>query len=222
MSNSTASELVAKIANLLLTLLRNRTDLALTREEFRYSRISFSQFGEDLAVIRWLDENLISVSSIYIDAGCFHPIHCSNTLLLSKRGWRGINIDLSPEKIALFKNLRPNDLSVCAALSDQPRQAIRFAYEGGLTDRLGSSEDTGYRKPLSATEVETRTLDSIIQASGWQIDRVGYLNIDCEGHLLRLISVREVHGRLSDILKLIDRGFCFHGGLKPRSFSASR
>jgi hypothetical protein len=30
-------------------------------------------------------------------------------------------------------------------------------------------------------------------------------------YLLRLISVRGVHGRLSDILKLIDRGFCFRG-----------
>ena len=47
---------ISGMTSLGLTLLRNRVDLRLSREEFRYSKISFSQFGEDLAVLRWLDE----------------------------------------------------------------------------------------------------------------------------------------------------------------------
>ena len=88
--------LIASVTNTLMTALRNNVDLDLSREEFRHSRISFSQFGEDLAILRWLDDCLDHISHTYVDAGCFHPILYSNTLLLYKRGWRGINIDMLP------------------------------------------------------------------------------------------------------------------------------
>src|SRR5262245_2013687 len=101
--------ILAAVTNRSLTMLRNRIDLKLTREEFRYSIISFSQFGEDLSVLRWLDENLRAVPPVYVDAGCFHPIHCSNTLLLHKRGWCGINVDMVEKKISVFRQFRPND-----------------------------------------------------------------------------------------------------------------
>jgi FkbM family methyltransferase len=185
------SEASAKIGNIFLALLRNRTNLRLTREEFRFSRISFSQFGEDLAVLRWLDQNLTDVAPIYVDAGCFHPIHFSNTLLLFKRGWRGVNIDMDPERIEIFKTLRPCDLNVCAALSDAPRSMMRLAYERGLTDRINKSEAAKSllgERPVAATRVITTTLDQVIADSGWQIDRIGYLNIDCEGHDLAVLK----------------------------------
>jgi hypothetical protein len=108
---------ISAITNRLLTRLRNGVDLNLSREEFRYSRVGFAQFSEDLAVIRWIDERIPQIPRIYVDAGCFHPIHCSNTLLLHKRGWRGVNIDMFPSKIAAFKALRPADYNVLAALS---------------------------------------------------------------------------------------------------------
>jgi FkbM family methyltransferase len=185
------SDASAKIGNIFLALLRNRTNLRLTREEFRFSRISFSQFGEDLAVLRWLDENLTDVAPIYVDAGCFHPIHFSNTLLLLKRGWRGINIDMTPEKIEIFKIIRPLDFNVCAALSDAPQSMMRLAYEGGLTDRISRSDAAKSllnEQPIAATRVTTTTLDQVIADSGWQIDRIGYLNVDCEGHDLAVLK----------------------------------
>lgn len=101
-------DITAVAANWLVSTLRNRTNLSLTREEFRFSRISFSQFGEDIAVLRWIEENLKDVAPFYVDAGCFHPIHYSNTLLLHKKGWCGINIDLSSQKIEVFNRLRPD------------------------------------------------------------------------------------------------------------------
>jgi len=134
--------------------------LRLTREEFRFSRISFSQFGEKMARRKPTD-----VAPIYVDAGCFHPIHFSNTLLLLKRGWRGINIDMTPEKIEIFKILRPFDFNVCAALSDAPRSMMRLAYEGGLTDRIDRSDAAKSllnEQPIAATRVTTTTLDEVI------------------------------------------------------------
>src|SRR5437879_5814386 len=107
------SRAVASGINAGLTLLRNRENLNLTREEIRWSRISFSQFGEDLAVLRWA-EKMTTLPRLYVDAGCFHPVKCSNTLLLNKKGWAGVNIDMDEQKIATFKALRPNDINIVA------------------------------------------------------------------------------------------------------------
>jgi hypothetical protein len=112
----TIAHCLSKVTNWSLTRLRNRTDLDLSRDEIRFAQICFSQFGEDLAVLRWV-KKLNDVARVYVDAGCFHPIHCSNTLLLHKMGWRRVNIDLGDDKINLFRELRPTDVNVVAALS---------------------------------------------------------------------------------------------------------
>jgi hypothetical protein len=38
---------------------------------------------------------------------------------LYKAGWRGVNIDLQPERIARFNRLRPGDDNICAAIYDR-------------------------------------------------------------------------------------------------------
>ena len=55
----------------------------------------------------------------YVDIGCYHPIKYSNTALLHKKGWRGVNIDLNKTSIALFNVCRKNDLNIIACLSDK-------------------------------------------------------------------------------------------------------
>jgi hypothetical protein len=56
---------------------------------------------------------------VYVDAGAFHPIFGSNTLLLHKKGWRGINVDLAAERVAEFNRYLPKDHNVVACLSDR-------------------------------------------------------------------------------------------------------
>ena len=65
---------------------------------------------------------------IYIDIGCGHPIKNNNTYLLNKKGWSGINIDLDIDNIELFKIYRPNDLNICAAISDEMKETDLFFY----------------------------------------------------------------------------------------------
>lgn len=189
---------VACMANHLLTKLRGGDDLRLTREEFRCARITFSSSGEDLAVIRWL--NTFDVPHRYIDAGCFHPIYASNTILLSKNGWTGINIDMNADRIEQFKRLRPEDANVVAALSDRVRDMTKFEYGGGLTDRLGRLEDVGLvsvlgEAPISAKKVATTTIEEVADNCGFPEGPFGYLNIDCEGHDLKVLSGLNINRR---------------------------
>jgi hypothetical protein len=61
--------------------------------EIRSARLSFSQMGEDLRINDYL-KYLSPSDGIYISVGAFDPVRFSNTFLLHKRGFRGINIDI--------------------------------------------------------------------------------------------------------------------------------
>lgn len=160
------------IASLLSTgiyLLHNRSTPAFSREEIRYLKLSFSQFGEDIELVRWFDEHFQIQHGIYVDAGAYHPIHCSNTLLLHKKGWHGVNIDMNADKIARFNTLRPRDINVHAAVGNIPGTASSL--RSGVVEQM-------VMDPAGAIPV--RRLDDILAQTPFR--QIDYLNIDCEGH----------------------------------------
>lgn len=76
--------------------------------DFRYTRKSFSQFGEDLIIESAL--NILKEKNIsYLDIGANHPCFISNSYYFYKKGASGTLIEPDP---ILYKNLkkkRPND-----------------------------------------------------------------------------------------------------------------
>ena len=88
----------------------------LFRYKLFYSRNNYSQFDEDLFLIEFFKNNR---KGTFVDLGAFHPMRYNNTYLLYKKGWRGINIDLNNATIELFKIIRPEDINICAALSNK-------------------------------------------------------------------------------------------------------
>ena len=84
---------------------------------------SWSQFGEDLAVIHLLRQKFQKEDAgFYVEVGAYHPRDLSNTLALSLQGWRGINIDAFSESIDIFTQLRPNDINLNYAILLQTKQ----------------------------------------------------------------------------------------------------
>ena len=77
----------------------------------------YSQFGEDKILNELIPNNF--TNGLYVDVGCFHPKKYSNTYMLFRRGWRGINIDMEKNKIASFNLARPNDYNFLGAISDK-------------------------------------------------------------------------------------------------------
>ena len=71
--------------------------------------------GEDLIIYEKLKD---IDNGFYVDAGCYHPLHLNNTFLLYKKGWRGINIDLSDYTINLFNYIRPDDSNINSAVAN--------------------------------------------------------------------------------------------------------
>lgn len=184
--------LLSATCSKLLSILRNYQTVHLSREEIRNLKISFSQFGEDLIILRLL-RKLNPNHGIYVDVGAFHPITISNTLLLYKQGWHGINIDLEEEKIERFKLLRPRDYSVVAAISDQTHELSLLKYPGEATNRVCSVKETNQvsiigEKPIQELKIKPQTLTEILQNSPFADTSIHYLNIDCEGHDFHVLN----------------------------------
>jgi FkbM family methyltransferase len=179
MMKRTAEWIATTVFNTLYYLLKNRKSLHLSREEVRHSQLSFSQFGEDLAVQRWAHDLGIE-QRIYLDIGAFDPVLLSNTLLLSKEGWRGINIDMNPQKVARFVSLRPDDDNICCAVSDTQREYV-IENRGRTTERIRLLRE-GEKLVNQDSLIQSRTLESCLVDTIAAKRGFDYLNIDCEGH----------------------------------------
>ena len=121
---------------------------------------------------------------IYVDVGAYHPIKFSNTYALHKRGWRGINIDMDPIKIEAFKLARASDVNICAAISSEKtvKQAYNFS-KYGLTSTLDPETAAAEgQAPVSVRNVETTTLDDVLEHSRYSNQEIDLLSIDAEGH----------------------------------------
>ncbi len=78
---------------------------------------SWSQEGEDRVLLRYFSGQR---SGFYVDVGAHHPHRFSNTALLHRLGWRGINIDAMPGSMQPFRRHRPNDINLEIGIAEIP------------------------------------------------------------------------------------------------------
>jgi Methyltransferase FkbM domain len=181
---------VSRVCSGLLWLLHNRNTPSFSREELRELQLGFAQFGEDHAVIRLAREQGLKRGH-YVDAGAYHPISLSNTLLLHKMGWSGMNIDLNPQTIELFNLARPGDTNVIGALSGDVRTATVLHNQFPVLNRLAPADPSQvpgfFGEPSAISTVTTTTLTRLLDMHPPKSGRVDYLNVDCEGHDLMVL-----------------------------------
>jgi hypothetical protein len=73
---------------------------------------SYSQDGEDMVLKVFFYENKRKYEGFYIDVGAHHPFRFSNTAFFYQKGWRGINIEPTPDLIKKFKRYRKRDINL--------------------------------------------------------------------------------------------------------------
>lgn len=91
------------------------------KEKIFINKKTYSQSGEDKFITSYMNKKKI-FNGRYVDLGAFHPTKYSNTCLLYKSGWSGINIDLNQTSIDCFNIVRPNDKNICVAVSDKEKK----------------------------------------------------------------------------------------------------
>ena len=133
-------------------------------------RYHYADNGEDI-IIQGLFNH--KKDGFYIDVGCYHPIRASLTHLLYKKGWRGVNIDISKDTINLFNIARPNDKNINIGIAD--KEGEDFYYQSSHINQANSFK---FYDNVKKVKVQITTLDNIIKNLG--IDKIDFLNIDVE------------------------------------------
>jgi FkbM family methyltransferase len=151
-------------------------------------RETFSTEGEDLLIERLfysLIEKDQAYRGFYVDIGAFDPVVSSNTYLLHRRGWRGINIDANPDALPLFDQHRPGDINLNAAVGDEgpPRSYFKFEDQllnGFLAPEIVQRYVAQGARLIGAVPVACRPIPHLLKQHLPDGVSVDILNLDVE------------------------------------------
>jgi FkbM family methyltransferase len=139
---------------------------------------SYAQVGEDLPIYYYVGAD---ESKFYVDVGCNHPRHMSNTYNLYQRGWRGLCVDANPHLVEVFRKERPQDTVICACIGEKSgRGYFMVCADPALSHLKGTMAPVSRRDIGTEHEVEIQTLDKLFQLH-YVPSRFGLLTIDVEG-----------------------------------------
>ena len=140
----------------------------------------YSQFGEDKVLKELIPANFNN--GFYVDVGCFHPKKYSNTYMLFKRGWKGINIDMEKNKIETFDLARPYDYNFLGAISNKVEKVKiyrnqKFGVSSTINENFIKKKDI-----IDEDFIMTTTLNAVLENSPFKEKKIDLLNIDIEGN----------------------------------------
>ncbi|WP_422362089.1 FkbM family methyltransferase [Reichenbachiella sp.] len=152
-------------------------------------KYSFGFSGED-RILEGIYKPIIDQPGYYVDVGCNHPVHLSNTYGLYRKGWRGVCIDANIDLIKKHKKYRPKDRAICALVSNEEREREFYKVSN---DGLSTTE----KKNLSEKEIQvlgyqtevhhSKTLTNILnEVSAPQC--IDILSIDAEEHDFQVLQ----------------------------------
>ena len=157
---------------------------------FFLKKSNFSQNGEEQVLRDFFSD--IS-NGFYIDVGCHHPRRFSNTALLYKNGWNGINIDANQKNLKLFNVFRKRDKNINALISEKPEKLRYYYFDDSALNgilsfsKVNSLKDLGY-KVISEEYIVTQRLDDIITNFKVPNKRIDLLDIDVEGYDFQVLK----------------------------------
>ena len=148
-----------------------------------FSLKSYSQEGEDMILRRLFEKQK---TGFYVDVGAHHPKRFSNTFFFYKKGWSGINIDAMPNSMRLFDKIRPRDINLEVPISDK-KQKLKYymfnepALNGFSKDLAEKRDGKDNYKIISERDMETSTLEKILEKNLPSGQKIDFMSIDVEG-----------------------------------------
>jgi len=146
----------------------------------------YSKNGED----QYLKKIFKNINKgIYLDIGAYHPYSASNTCLLFKKGWSGINVDINKESIDLFNIARPNDTNLNIAIGGENKMKT-FYYKkqrhpmNTLNKEFAKNFFHKKNTILKKKKIMTKTFNYLVK----NLRNIDLLDIDVEGNEYEVIK----------------------------------
>ena len=151
-----------------------------------FQKSTFSQAGEDIILKRIFADLIPTPIGIYVDIGAFHPYKYSNTALLYEKGWRGINIDVTPGSMELFTRERPDDINLEIGVSHEPGNSNLYLFkdfpaQNSLSKPFLRKTDI-IKNQTGEVKVKLEKLENILKVNLKDGKEIDLLNVDTEGY----------------------------------------
>ena len=152
-----------------------------------FGQRSWSQEGEDRILWRLLD---YQSTGFYVDVGAHHPFRFSNTCLLHKAGWSGINIDAMPGSMTSFRRHRPGDINLEIGIAETAGSAPFYVFvEPALNTfetAIAAANSAMYGPVQRTIDVRLAPLSDIL-AEHRPAGPIDLLTVDAEGRDLGVL-----------------------------------
>ena len=161
------------------------------RDYFKYQK-SYSQDGEDVVLAAYYHGKK-RYKGFYVDVGAHHPVRFSNTWMFYRRGWRGINIDPTPDSMRPFRLLRRHDINLEIGIGAQPTQLVFYCFNepalNTFDQTVARERDTGkpYRV-VKTVHVPVEPLAAVLDKHLPPGQAIDFFTIDVEGLDLEVLK----------------------------------
>ena len=154
-----------------------------------FSRVSFSQEGEDLILSRFMEPR---EKGWYVDVGAHHPKRYSNTYLFYLKGWSGLNIDAMPGSMSEFKRLRPRDINIETAVAEHEHMLTYHVFNVTALNTFDETlaadrEKRSQSHIVEKLQVKCRRLDNILDEYLPENQHIDFMSVDAEGMDLEVL-----------------------------------
>ena len=175
--------------------------------EVEFSRMSFSQFGEDLM----LSSLLANIQhGFYVDIGAHHPIKFSNTYYFYKRGWKGINIDPLPGTKRKFDKIRPLDINVEGGVSIKKASLNYYSFKQPLYntfDKNAADKVLSHTPLIETLTINVNTLKYYLDNLLPDSQKIHLMSIDVEHYDLKILESNDWERYRPLAIVVEDHGF---------------
>lgn len=168
-----------------------------------FGRRIYSQEGEDIVLWRMLNP-LSLPPGRYVDVGCNHPYHMSNTAMFYTQGWSGVAIDPNPDYAAEFAKYRPRDTFINCGVSDREETLTYHRFKEPLYNTFdpeaAKAVDPTSAPLVKTTEVAVQRLEKILSQVWPDGQSLRLLSVDCEGFDLPVLQSHDFEKYPTDFI----------------------
>jgi FkbM family methyltransferase len=156
----------------------------------KYRVASYSQAGDDCIIDFYLNGKS---KIIYVDIGCNMPFQFSNTMKFYQRGSTGLAVDANPEVIKQYSKYRPNDISICACVSNSKGKSVLFVPEHSAMGSISNEFKSQYMSDgVKEFLVENISGNELFEKYAIP-DKFDLLSVDVEGHDFSVLQSINFH-----------------------------
>lgn len=156
----------------------------------KFKQTYYSQNGEDVLLKQTFPK---LYSGFYVDVGAHHPYRISNTYLLYRNGWHGINIDANPETISMFKRARPNDTNLNIGISSDEQLLTYHRFSDPAVNTFSDEHAEKFKHKnwisyVGSNKIKTTPLRKVFAEHLKDSQKIDVLSVDVEGLDLEVLQ----------------------------------